>query len=72
MFLSHCLFRLQMRATIIAAISNLSTAYNLVNVNLTNAARQVALLLFGHFRRLWRTNFATPPGARPSPSEWCG
>ncbi|CAK9117905.1 unnamed protein product [Durusdinium trenchii] len=26
----------QMRATIIAAISNLSTAYNLVNVNLTN------------------------------------
>ena len=27
----------QIRATIIAAVSNLSTAYNLVNVNLTNA-----------------------------------
>lgn len=28
----------QMRATIISAVSNLSTAYNLVNVNLTNVA----------------------------------
>jgi hypothetical protein len=26
----------QIRATIVAAVSNLSTAYNLVNVNLTN------------------------------------
>lgn len=37
----------QMRATIISAVSNLSTAYNLVNVNLTNVA-WLHVFSFGH------------------------
>ena len=46
-----------MRATIISAVSNLSTAYNLVNVNLTNVAwlHELPLAMVNFTAAIWES-----------------